>query len=275
MHRKKFWGVLIGVVVVLGLILVGGRLLTDLMGKPTVVSEVSNKIAPNHVFQTYKYPYKLKVTNRKAKLYSGPQGTPGVRTFGSVKSLNLSNNIVGKQRKDLNNKRYEGYIQFSQHHHSYWISCQDVDFRDLNTLKSTNPQVEKAITTGLSLVGHSKYNLGGGRNLTDIQRKSFDCSSFIRYCYSKAGVDVGSLDSVTTFKLINEGTAVKFSNMQRGDIFFFSNAKQGTNYHVAIYLGDNLFLHDAPTSDTHGVAVSTLYHKNWLSAVNGSVRRLA
>lgn len=181
---------------------------------------------------------------------------------------------MGESRKDLNNHKWKGYISFSQNGNQYWISAQNVRFRDLQQLKEANLKVETAISAGLKLVGKSKYDYGGGRTLSDVRHHQFDCSSFVRYCYSKAGVTLGSLDSVTTYSLVTMGTPVKFQNMKRGDIFFFTNSKGQVNSHVAIYLGQNLFLHDHGQSDTGGVGISTLNAPAWRKETNGIVRRL-
>ncbi len=144
----------------------------------------------------------------------------GRSALGTVKTLNLATAIVGQTRKDLNGNRTLGYVQFSQHGRSYWISVQKTRYRDLAALKGTNPQVEAAVAAGLSLIGKAKYVYGGGRNLTDIQHRHYDCSSFVRHCYAQAGVDIGPLSGTTTYTLLNQGTAVPFKAMRRGDYYF-------------------------------------------------------
>ncbi|WP_328139557.1 secreted cell wall DL-endopeptidase, partial [Priestia megaterium] len=53
------------------------------------------------------------------------------------------------------------------------------------------PAIEKAIAAGMPLVGKSPYNFGGGRTQYDINRKSFDCSSFMRWIFEQGGVNLG------------------------------------------------------------------------------------
>ncbi|GAA3192100.1 C40 family peptidase [Lentilactobacillus kefiri] len=242
---------------------------------PTVVSEVKQDVAPNKIFESYKYRYDLQIIHSNAKLYSAPAGTKGANYLGTAKTRHLSANIVGQKRCDLNNMRRVGYIAFKQAGHQYWISAQNVKFRDLNKFKGTNPKIETAINAGLKLVGKSKYDYGGGRNLSDIKNHHFDCSSFIRYCYGKAGIRLGRMDNITTYTLVTMGKPVKFQDMKRGDIFFFTNSKGQVNSHVALYLGDHLFLHDHNQSDTGGVGISTLNAPGWLKETNGTVRRIA
>ncbi|MCI2019177.1 MAG: C40 family peptidase [Lentilactobacillus buchneri] len=272
-HRKLiFWGV--GIVAFIGIGLVFAKATWSPNEVPTSVTEVKQTVAPNHIYQSYRFPYKLTISTPKAKLYSAPAGTKGAQYLGTAGSNHLQNHIKGSVRADLNYNQRAGYIKFKQGKHTYWISAQQTQFRDLNALKGHNKPVETAISAGLKLVGHSKYDYGGGRNLTDIRHHRFDCSSFVRYCYGKAGITLGNLDSVTTFTLVTMGKPVSFNHMKRGDLFFFTNAKGQVNSHVAIYLGDHLFLHDHGQSDTGGVGITSLNAPSWRKETNGTVRRI-
>ena len=146
---------------------------------------------------------------------------------------------------------------------SYSLNIYDFKVGDGNKV------VERAITTGMSIVGKSPYVFGGGRNPEDIAALRFDCSSFVHWCYANAGLNLGDYRSVVTWTLVTMGREVKTEEMQRGDLIFF-NTEGVVNNHVGIYLGDNKFLHDA---STNGVWVNNLegYLKN---AFNGTVRRV-
>ncbi|AEB74154.1 C40 family peptidase [Lentilactobacillus buchneri] len=272
-HRKLLITIsLLAVIAIVGVIFIKATLSPD--KTPTAVTAVKEEVFPNQIFESYKYPYDLRIIHSNAKLYSAPAGTKGSKYLGTVTSNHLTRRIVGQKRADLNHRRAEGYISFAQNGHTYWVSAQSVVFRNLNKLKGNNPKIEAAIDAGLKLVGKSKYDYGGGRNLSDIKNHKFDCSSFVRYCFSKAGVTLGNLDSVTTYTLVTMGRPVKFQNMKRGDLFFFTNSRGQVNSHVAIYLGDHLFLHDHGQSDTGGVGISTLNAPGWRNEANGTVRRI-
>lgn len=129
--------------------------------------------------------------------------------------------------------------------------------------------IEEAINSGMEWVGKSPYKWGGGRTEEDIENGIFDCSSFVHYCYSKAGIELGSVGSVTTYTLINLGEKVDKEDIQRGDIIFFNTT--GENSHVAIYLGNNKFLHDGTTN---GVSIASLDNSYYANAFNGEVRRI-
>ena len=155
----------------------------------------------------------------------------------------------------------------------YWIRGKYLAFNTA-ALKGHNKKIEAAIAAGMKLVGKSKYNWGGGRTSYDIRRHSFDCSSFVHYMYAKAGVRLGVASGCTTYSLIHMGKAVSASHMKRGDIFFFDDKEEGRNCHVALYLGNHLFIHDSPSADTGGVGVSSLQDPHWKSRFNYHVRRI-
>lgn len=128
-----------------------------------------------------------------------------------------------------------------------------------------NAQSSKAISVGQSLIGKTKYVLGGGRSQSDINKGVFDCSSFVHYAFKQAGVNLGNMTSTTTATLVKKGTAVSKSNMQPGDLVFFNTNKK--NGHVGIYLGDNKFI-GAQTSTGVGIAnMNDSYWKGKLSTV--------
>ncbi|KFX57908.1 cell wall-binding protein [Clostridium botulinum] len=136
-------------------------------------------------------------------------------------------------------------------------------------LVGDNETIEKAINSGMNFVGNSPYCWGGGRTKDDIQAGIFDCSSFVYYCYSQAGIELGDYTSVTTYSLIGLGQKVDSSKMRRGDVIFFNTT--GVNGHVAIYLGDNKFLHDGSSK---GVSIGDLNNDYYKSTFNGEVRRI-
>lgn len=143
-----------------------------------------------------------------------------------------------------------------------------LDFSD-GVYVGDNETIEKAIATGMPLVGKSPYNWGGGRNPIDIANKSFDCSSFIHYCFAQAGVTLGDYRVVVTDSLAREGRKVSADEMIRGDIIFFNTYKY--NGHVGIYLGDGKFLH---CGTSKGVWLDDLNSSYWKKVFNGNVRRI-
>ncbi|MCY7492926.1 NlpC/P60 family protein [Bacillus safensis] len=129
--------------------------------------------------------------------------------------------------------------------------------------------IEGAISTGSSIVGQSPYKWGGGRSQADIDARRFDCSSFVRWAFASAGINLGPVGGTTTDSLVGKGRAVSASDMKRGDIVFFDTYK--VNGHVGIYLGNGTFLND---NSSRGVSVDSMNNVYWKKAFNGVVRRV-
>ncbi|MDP0483300.1 peptidoglycan DL-endopeptidase CwlO [Bacillus subtilis] len=134
---------------------------------------------------------------------------------------------------------------------------------------SNSGGIEGAISVGSSIVGQSPYKFGGGRTQSDINNRIFDCSSFVRWAYASAGVNLGPVGGTTTDTLVGRGQAVSASEMKRGDLVFFDTYK--TNGHVGIYLGNGTFLND---NTSHGVSVDSMSNPYWKAAFKGVVRRV-
>ncbi|MEC1688082.1 peptidoglycan DL-endopeptidase CwlO [Bacillus mojavensis] len=137
------------------------------------------------------------------------------------------------------------------------------------TVISNSGGIEGAISVGSSIVGQSPYKFGGGRTQSDINNRIFDCSSFVRWAYASAGVNLGPVGGTTTDTLVGRGQAVSASDMKRGDLVFFDTYK--TNGHVGIYLGNGTFLND---NTSHGVSVDSMNNVYWKKAFKGVVRRV-
>ncbi|MEC1549273.1 peptidoglycan DL-endopeptidase CwlO [Bacillus rugosus] len=137
------------------------------------------------------------------------------------------------------------------------------------TVISNSGGIEGAISVGSSIVGQSPYKFGGGRTQSDINNRIFDCSSFVRWAYASAGVNLGPVGGTTTDTLVARGQAVSASEMKRGDLVFFDTYK--TNGHVGIYLGNGTFLND---NTSHGVSVDSMSNVYWKKAFKGVVRRV-
>ncbi|UQS87338.1 NlpC/P60 family protein [Nicoliella spurrieriana] len=214
---------------------------------------------------------KMKVTNASTAVYSAPAATKNAQKLGTASSLGLTDQWLNVNYRKYTNTK-EGYFRVTKDGQNYYINGRDMEF-NLSGLNSHNAKIEKAIKVGEALVGKSPYSWGGGRTAASIAARRFDCSSFIHYIYAKAGVNLGSV-TATTYTLAKEGRAVNYKNMKRGDIFFFNDKKEGAFCHVGIYLGRGLFLNDSPSTDTHGVGISSLSDPHWARRFNHVVRRV-
>lgn len=142
-HRKLIFGGL-GITALIGIGLVFIKATWSPNEVPTSVTEVKQTVAPNHIYQSYRFPYKLTISTPKTKLYTAPAGTKGSQYLGTVGTKHLQNHITGQIRDDLNHNQRAGYIKFKQDGHTYWISAQQTRFRGLNALKGHNKSIETA-----------------------------------------------------------------------------------------------------------------------------------
>lgn len=121
-----------------------------------------------------------------------------------------------------------------------------------------NGNIDVAINAGFNHLG-TPY-VWGGKNPS-----GFDCSGFVSWAFSQAGISVPSY----TGGLAGTGTKVSSSNMQPGDIVFFDTYKK--NGHVGIYLGGGQFI---GAQSSTGLAVANMSSGYWADKFNGHVRRV-
>jgi cell wall-associated NlpC family hydrolase len=108
----------------------------------------------------------------------------------------------------------------------------------------------------MGMVG-TRYRFGGTDPL-----EGFDCSGLVYYAYGQAGYRVPR----TSQELFRSARKISVGDADPGDLMFFQD--QTKLSHVAIYLGDGLFVH-APASGQN-VAVGSLespYYREHLVAV--------
>ncbi|KON87674.1 peptidase [Sporosarcina globispora] len=120
-------------------------------------------------------------------------------------------------------------------------------------------------TAGNKYIGNSVYVFGGGRNAYDIANGRFDCSGFVHWAFSQAGISVGA----STDSLKFAGRQVSTSQMRAGDLVFFDTYKR--DGHVGIYLGGGKFI---GSQSSTGVAVANMSSGYWKTNFNGRVVRV-
>ena len=146
-----------------------------------------------------------------------------------------------------------GYVsaQYALVEDSDQISKPDADN---NT--ATNPEGNSIVAAALQYVGYPYvYGTAGP--------ETFDCSGFTSYIYKQFGVTLNR----SSKDQVNDGVAVSKSNLQQGDLVFFStNGVYPT--HVGIYIGDGNIVHASTAKD--GVKISSLdtsyYTTNYFAA---------
>lgn len=98
-----------------------------------------------------------------------------------------------------------------------------------------------------SVVEAKKDLVDYARSLQDVTAYKFggtnapyetDCSGWIQAIYKKFGVDLPR----TSKEQAKTGTPVKFTELQLGDLMFFSTRADKTITHVGLYMGNDLFI---------------------------------
>lgn len=109
-------------------------------------------------------------------------------------------------------------------------------------LETPTPQqrIDTVISVAESLIG-TPYVWGGD----SLQKGGFDCSGFTQYVFKQVNYSLNrvSVDQAT------QGISVSKTNLQPGDLIFFSLADDGKISHVGIYLGNGKMIHSPKTGD--------------------------
>lgn len=146
--------------------------------------------------------------------------------------------------------------------HSSWIKVAHASTADTSAASGS---INDVIRAGYKYIGNSVYVFGGGRTPSDIARGRFDCSGFVHWAFSQAGISVGS----STDSLKYSGRQVSTSQMRPGDLVFFNTYK--TDGHVGIYLGGGRFI---GSQSSTGVAIANMSSGYWAQHFNGRVVRV-
>lgn len=114
----------------------------------------------------------------------------------------------------------------------------------------------------VELVEYAKQFLGnpyvwGGTSLT----KGADCSGFVLSVFKKYGITL----SHSSRAQANEGTKIKISELQPGDLVFYANSS-GTINHVALYIGGGQVIH--ASSPKTGIKISKYNYRTPVKAVS-------
>ncbi len=163
------------------------------------------------------------------------------RTIG-----NIQKNDMLSYQGTLGNYYITTYKEQTGYIHKDYCSLVKVDV--------SSQKIEKAIEFGSNLLGYpyvwgsQRYHWGNGVLNKNFKNGEFDCSAFVQYIYYKTN---GVLLDVTSRAQSLEGKLVEKSDLQRGDLMFFTNASRKNKVgiekvgHVGIYFGNNYILHTA------------------------------
>ena len=163
-----------------------------------------------------------KVGIRVASLYKEPSFKSELVTQALLSEQLL---IIDKNNDWYKVKQWDNYESWI---HSFYLCSKQKNIYD----KSIRCNTKNLLTTAKSFL-NVPYLWGGKSKL------GFDCSGLIQTVYKKLGVDLprDSSEQIKSKNLIEN----KYSNIQIGDLLFFSN--NTTINHVAIYFGNGEIIH--------------------------------
>jgi len=96
----------------------------------------------------------------------------------------------------------------------------------------------------------------------------FDCSGLVRYVFNQHGI---TLHRVASQLYSYDGVSVAKSNLQPGDLLFFSSSEKAVG-HVGLYIGDNQMLH--ASSGSGKVIISNITSNYYVNNYVGAKRVL-
>lgn len=114
---------------------------------------------------------------------------------------------------------------------------------------SNNYSVEKLNQITSKYIG-VRYSYGG------TSASGFDCSGYVRQVYKELGIT--SLDR-TSSGMYGQGTAIKKSELQAGDLVFFNTSGSRVS-HVGIYIGSGKFIHASTSKGVIKTDINDKYY---------------
>lgn len=122
----------------------------------------------------------------------------------------------------------------------------------------------KGSEVAASVAGDAYNYLGCNYVYGSAGPNSFDCSGFTSFLYKKQNISLPR----TSLDQGSAGTYVEKSELEIGDLVFFSNRRDRRINHVGIYVGNDEFIHAATSG--RGVVKDNLYEdyyqRNYITA---------
>ena len=134
-----------------------------------------------------------------------------------------------------------------------------------NTSSGTGSQ-DTGSVSGSQIVKTAKKYLGTPYKWGGTTPSGFDCSGFVYYVLHSNGIKA----SRTIATMYKQGTPVKKSELQPGDIVFFQGTYKSGLSHVGIYVGDGKFIHSPHSGEV--VSYANLYSDYYVKHYYGACR---
>ncbi|MEW1777968.1 C40 family peptidase [Streptomyces sp. NPDC086777] len=105
-----------------------------------------------------------------------------------------------------------------------------------STSSSTSTSTSTATGSAAAVVAFVKAQIGDAYVSGGTGPNSWDCSGLVQAAFKSVGVSLPRVSQDQS----TQGTQVSLSNLQPGDILYWGSA--GSAYHVAVYVGDGMFV---------------------------------
>jgi peptidoglycan endopeptidase LytE len=128
------------------------------------------------------------------------------------------------------------------------------------------PPVAAGSGKGGALVALAMQYLGSRYVFGGTTPAGFDCSGFVYYLHRQQGIPL----SRGMFGQYSAGPHIPMSQLEPGDIVFFSNTYMPGLSHNGIYIGGGKFIHASDPST--GVTITSLSSAYWASRYSGATR---
>lgn len=133
--------------------------------------------------------------------------------------------------------------------------------------QAVSKKADQLITTAKSLIGKATYSNTVYKSTAPYR---FSCATFLMYIFEKNGVDLATYNEDY---MMQQGTYVARSQLQKGDLVFFKSKKTGTDPdHVGMYIGNNKIIHMADSKQN--IVISDLNSKPYYTENYVSARRV-
>ncbi|AWE07531.1 peptidoglycan endopeptidase [Lysinibacillus sp. 2017] len=133
--------------------------------------------------------------------------------------------------------------------------------------QAVTKKADQLITSAKSLIGKATYSNSVYKPTAPYK---FSCASFLMYIFEKNGVDLATYNEDY---MMQQGSYVPRSQLQKGDLVFFKSKKTGTDPdHVGMYIGNNKIIHMADSKQN--IVISDLNSKPYYTENYVTARRV-
>lgn len=164
-------------------------------------------------------------------------GYPWLRSAPDRENSTIYRSVPKGTELEVLGKPNDDYVKVRFNGQTGYISTSYIRYTNNDPDAPVSDKADAIIETAKSLIGRATYVYGK----RDHKNLILDCSSFTQYVFGQHGID---MKWGTRFQK-NMGTPVPKSELQKGDLVFFTLDPKGSRSigHVGIYMDNGQFIH--------------------------------